>query len=154
MSRSTCDTRRPWSAIADERWTTKKTLSRRPTTSLERSTICSCRSLLSSNRRTAHHHDTRSGPSRKVGGRFFSPRRGFSLPQTDTCDYNAAHERTTGCGLPAGHLQTVVRGARPPMHLKKVEIHGFKSFADSIKLDFEPGITAVVGPNGCGKSNI
>ncbi len=40
------------------------------------------------------------------------------------------------------------------MHLKRLEIAGFKSFADSIKLDLEPGITAVVGPNGCGKSNI
>jgi chromosome segregation protein len=40
------------------------------------------------------------------------------------------------------------------MHLKRLEISGFKSFADSIKLDLEPGITAVVGPNGCGKSNI
>jgi len=40
------------------------------------------------------------------------------------------------------------------MHLKRLEIHGFKSFADTIKLDFEPGVTAVVGPNGCGKSNI
>ncbi len=40
------------------------------------------------------------------------------------------------------------------MYLKKMEVSGFKSFADNIKLDFEPGLTAVVGPNGCGKSNI
>jgi len=40
------------------------------------------------------------------------------------------------------------------MRLKKVEISGFKSFLDRTKLVFQPGITAVVGPNGCGKSNI
>ncbi len=40
------------------------------------------------------------------------------------------------------------------MYLKKIELHGFKSFADRISIDFTRGITAVVGPNGSGKSNI
>lgn len=40
------------------------------------------------------------------------------------------------------------------MHLKRLEIKGFKSFADKIDVEFNHGITAVVGPNGSGKSNI
>ncbi|MCB1121164.1 MAG: chromosome segregation protein SMC [Verrucomicrobiae bacterium] len=40
------------------------------------------------------------------------------------------------------------------MFLKEVRINGFKSFADPTQLSLEPGVTAIVGPNGCGKSNI
>ena len=40
------------------------------------------------------------------------------------------------------------------MHLNSIKISGFKSFAEEVELVLEPGITTIIGPNGCGKSNV
>ncbi|MFM7741956.1 MAG: AAA family ATPase, partial [Verrucomicrobiota bacterium] len=40
------------------------------------------------------------------------------------------------------------------MYLKEIVANGFKSFADRTRIELRHGVTAVVGPNGCGKSNI
>ncbi|MGB9887544.1 MAG: AAA family ATPase, partial [Moorellales bacterium] len=40
------------------------------------------------------------------------------------------------------------------MHIRELEVSGFKSFPHRIRLEFTPGLTAIIGPNGCGKSNL
>lgn len=54
------------------------------------------------------------------------------------------------------YLNAMVRKDFPRAHMqiKRIEISGFKSFVDRVTLDFGAGIAAVVGPNGCGKSNV
>jgi len=40
------------------------------------------------------------------------------------------------------------------VHIKRLRLSGFKSFVDPADLRIEPGLTGIVGPNGCGKSNL
>ena len=41
-----------------------------------------------------------------------------------------------------------------PVHFRRLRIAGFKSFAEPVSVEVHPGLTGIVGPNGCGKSNV
>src|SRR5690349_5213830 len=77
-----------------------------------------------------------------------------SAPPTTSCGARPAS--TTACsGFKASGILPPTGGGAPHMlKVKRLEISGFKSFVDPVKVDFAGGVTAIVGPNGCGKSNL
>ena len=57
-------------------------------------------------------------------------------------------------GRPARRIKPWPRGGATGLRIRRLKLSGFKSFVESTELRVEPGLTGVVGPNGCGKSNL
>ena len=51
-------------------------------------------------------------------------------------------------------ILAVSGGSSLPVHFRRMRIAGFKSFAEPVSVEIHPGLTGIVGPNGCGKSNV
>ena len=77
----------------------------------------------------------------------------------NTCDWQknirGRYESKPKTGLLSDDCwNNVFCGVSSKLHIQKVRIHGFKSFCDKTVFSFGRGLSGVVGPNGCGKSNV
>src|SRR3972149_146505 len=83
---------------------------------------------------------------------FFSSRRRHTRFDCDWSSDVCSSDLSPSADRPYGHAR--VPNGDQTMKLARLELSGFKSFAVPVELAFDEGVTAVVGPNGCGKSNI
>ena len=69
--------------------------------------------------------------------------------------YRRTAHHTTRCGTsPRALLSSAPIMSAPPLRLRRLNLSGFKSFVDPVSLELAGDLTAIVGPNGCGKSNL